>query len=180
MSPAELRRNRAQRRGSFVAGSKIERFDNNTYYGTSGKRKYRSSRRSSQESTATSSEVDQSYEYEEMLFDHGNDVGQYSLQQQEQQQHQQGNLMTNEQEKKQQLEFEKMRMELGYEDMEVPNARSYDNTNNFGIGRNEQRQPRRSPRRASFVAGSRIERFDGIIINEDRRRKHRRSKRRSN
>ena len=58
---------RAQRRSSFVAGSKIERFDKNSYYGNSGKRKYCSSRRSSQ-STTTSSEVDQSYEYEEMLF----------------------------------------------------------------------------------------------------------------
>ena len=44
--------------------------------------------------------------------------------------------MTDEQERKQQLEFEKMRMELGYEDMEVPNATSYYETTLVEINEN--------------------------------------------
>jgi hypothetical protein len=146
---------RQQRRSSFLAGSKIERFDTSRSSSRHevGRFKRYSSRRSSPSDAHSHA------------YDHPQ---RNSVSPQEQ-----SNLSEAEMQQQQQ-DLERMRMELGYEDMEVPikshseNSRYTQPQQHCHLGTIEvteqlKRSRRRhgSSRRSSFVAGSKIELYEG-------------------
>jgi hypothetical protein len=143
---------RNQRRSSFLAGSKIERFDNS-----------RSNIKNDSGSYVRYGSSNGAYSREDMNQHPGN-----SLRPQEQE-------IMSEEEKQHLQDLHRIRMELGYEDVEVPvKSHSEDNTHSQdgepkvhehrGIAELTEHlkrsRNRRGPRRSSFVAGSKIELFD--------------------
>lgn len=146
---------RQQRRSSFLAGSKIDRFE--TSRSSSGQDDWRYKRHCSRRSLS-----DDTFSHE-----HNHHSRRNSIPPKEQ-------PHLSEEEKQQQQDMERMRMVLGYEDMEVPtNCNSEENSvmrlqhQHGHLGTVEvteqlkrSRRQHKTSRRSSFVAGSKIELYE--------------------
>lgn len=147
---------RQQRRGSFLAGSKIERFDNFCSSSRHDSETYKpsSSRRSSSRDAFSQQDG----------VSRRNSISSRDPQ------------GLSEEETRQQQDMERIKAELGYEEMEVPikshsnndifiDSRQHENHGHLGtveVTEQMKRSSRRSgSRRSSFVAGSKIEYFEG-------------------